>query len=73
MKEIKEFFFNVIYDCDFLERIFWGNVVLVGDVVYFTIFYGLRSINMLVFDVEVLGKCLGECGFENLSLGFEEY
>ncbi|KAG5377018.1 hypothetical protein IGI04_041614 [Brassica rapa subsp. trilocularis] len=73
MKETKEPFLNVIYDCDPLERIFWGNVVLVGDAAHPTTPHGLRSTNMSVLDAEVLGKCLGECGPENLSLGLEEY
>ena len=73
MKETKEPFLNVIYDCDPLERIFWGNVVLVGDAAHPTTPHGLRSTNMSVLDAEVLGKCLGECGRENLSLGLEEY
>ncbi|KAH0861083.1 hypothetical protein HID58_089344 [Brassica napus] len=73
MKETKEPFLNVIYDCDPLERIFWGNVVLVGDAAHPTTPHGLRSTNMSVLDAEVLGKCLGECGPENLNLGLEEY
>ncbi|KAG2300597.1 hypothetical protein Bca52824_037069 [Brassica carinata] len=73
MKETKEPFLNVIYDSDPLERIFWGNVVLVGDAAHPTTPHGLRSTNMSVLDAEVLGRCLGKCGPENLSLGLEEY
>lgn len=74
MKETNDPFLNVIYDCDPLEGIFWGNVVLVGDAAHPTTPHGLRSTNMSVLDAEVLGKCLEKCcGPENLSLGLEEY
>ncbi|CAA7039741.1 unnamed protein product [Microthlaspi erraticum] len=73
MKETNDPFLNVIYDCEPLERIFWGNVVLVGDAAHPTTPHGLRSTNMSVLDAEVLGKCLEKCGRENLSLGLEEY
>lgn len=73
MKETNDPFLNVIYDCDPLERIFWGNVVLVGDAAHPTTPHGLRSTNMSVLDAEVLGKCLEKCGPEDLSLGLEEY
>ncbi|ESQ41088.1 hypothetical protein EUTSA_v10013697mg [Eutrema salsugineum] len=73
MKVTKDPFLNVIYDCDPLERIFWGNAVLVGDAAHPTTPHGLRSTNMSVLDAEVLGKCLGKCGPENLSFGLEEY
>lgn len=73
MRETKDPFLNVIYDCDPLERIFWGNVVLVGDAAHPTTPHGLRSTNMSVLDAEVLGKCLEKCGPKKLSLGLEEY
>ncbi|KAG7550291.1 FAD/NAD(P)-binding domain superfamily [Arabidopsis thaliana x Arabidopsis arenosa] len=73
MRETKDPFLNVIYDCDPLERIFWGNIVLVGDAAHPTTPHGLRSTNMSVLDSEVLGKCLEKCGPDNLSLGLEEY
>lgn len=73
LRETKDPFLNVIYDCDPLERFFWGNVVLVGDAAHPTTPHGLRSTNMSIVDAEVLGKCLENCGHENLSLGLEEY
>ncbi|VVB14058.1 unnamed protein product [Arabis nemorensis] len=73
MKETSDPFLNVIYDCDPLERIFCGNVVLVGDAAHPTTPHGLRSTNMSVLDAEVLGKCLEKWGLENLNLGLEEY
>lgn len=73
MSETKDPFLNVIYDSDPLERIFWGNIVLVGDAAHPTTPHGLRSTNMSILDAEVLGKCLENCGPENVSLGLEEY
>lgn len=73
MKETTDPFLNVIYDCDPLERIFWGNVVLVGDAAHPTTPHGVRSTNMSILDAEVLGKCLEKWGLENLKLGLEEY
>ncbi|CAN8236710.1 unnamed protein product [Cochlearia groenlandica] len=73
MRETKDPFLNVIYDCDPLEKLFWGNVVLVGDAAHPTTPHGLRSTNMSVLDAEVLGKCLERCGHEDVSLGLEEY
>ncbi|XP_010491855.1 PREDICTED: uncharacterized protein LOC104769356 [Camelina sativa] len=73
MRETKDPFLNVIYDCDPLERIFWGNTVLVGDAAHPTTPHGVRSTNMSVLDAEVLGKCLEKCGRNNLSLGLDEY
>ncbi|EOA20763.1 hypothetical protein CARUB_v10001092mg [Capsella rubella] len=73
MRETNDPFLNVIYDCDPLERIFWGNVVLVGDAAHPTTPHGVRSTNMSILDAEVLGKCLEKCGPNNLSLGLEEY
>ncbi|KAL3746632.1 hypothetical protein ACJRO7_015574 [Eucalyptus globulus] len=58
MKETKEPFINVIYDCDLLEQIFWDNVVLVGDAAHPTTPHGLRSTNMSISDAAVLGFSL---------------
>lgn len=73
IKETKEPFLNVIYDCDPLERVFWDNVVLIGDAAHPTTPHGLRSTNMSILDAAVLGKCLEKWGVENLSFALEEY
>uniref|UniRef100_A0A6V7QPV5 FAD-binding domain-containing protein n=1 Tax=Ananas comosus var. bracteatus TaxID=296719 RepID=A0A6V7QPV5_ANACO len=73
MKETKEPFVNVIYDSDPLQKLFWGNVVLVGDAAHPTTPHGLRSTNMSILDAETLGNCLKKWGFENLRRALEEY
>ncbi|KVH99750.1 uncharacterized protein LOC112519599 [Cynara cardunculus var. scolymus] len=73
IKETKEPFLNVIYDCDPLEQIVWDRVVLVGDAAHPTTPHGLRSTNMSVLDAAVLGQCLMKSGVENLSAGLKEY
>ncbi|XP_039166443.1 6-hydroxynicotinate 3-monooxygenase-like [Eucalyptus grandis] len=73
MKETKEPFINVIYDCDPLEQIFWDNVVLVGDAAHPTTPHGLRSTNMSISDAAVLGLCLKKWGLENLHSALCEY
>ncbi|KAL6985324.1 hypothetical protein U1Q18_018700 [Sarracenia purpurea var. burkii] len=73
MKETKEPFLNVIYDCDPLEQIFWDNVVLVGDAAHPTTPHGLRSTNMAILDAAVLGKCLEKWGVENLDSVLGEF
>ncbi|PON57938.1 FAD/NAD(P)-binding domain containing protein [Parasponia andersonii] len=56
-QETKEPFVNVICDSDPLERLFWDNVVLAGDAARPTTPHGLRSTNMSLLDVAVLGDC----------------
>ncbi|KAF7150775.1 hypothetical protein RHSIM_Rhsim02G0193100 [Rhododendron simsii] len=73
MKETAEPFINVIYDCDPLERIFWDNVVLVGDAAHPTTPHGLRSTNMTILDATVLGKCLEKWGVEALHSALGEF
>ncbi|KAK9273601.1 hypothetical protein L1049_018411 [Liquidambar formosana] len=73
MKETKEPFINVIYDSDPLEKIFWDNVVLIGDAAHPTTPHGVRSTNMSILDAEVLGKCLKKWGADNLHSALEEY
>ncbi|KAA8525362.1 hypothetical protein F0562_007220 [Nyssa sinensis] len=73
MKETKQPFINVIYDCDPLEQLFWDNVVLIGDAAHPTTPHGLRSTNMSILDAAVLGKCLGKWGVENLHSALKEY
>ncbi|GAB4854141.1 hypothetical protein Ancab_022725 [Ancistrocladus abbreviatus] len=73
MKETKDPFVNVIYDCEPLEKIFWNNVVLVGDAAHPTTPHCARSTNMSVLDAAVLGKCLENWGLENLHLALSEY
>ncbi|KAF5743288.1 hypothetical protein HS088_TW09G01354 [Tripterygium wilfordii] len=73
MKETKEPFLNVIYDCDPLERIVWDNVVVVGDAAHPTTPHCLRSTNMSVIDAAVLGKCLEKWGADNLRSALEEF
>ncbi|PKI43567.1 hypothetical protein CRG98_036059 [Punica granatum] len=73
MKETSDPFINVIYDADPLEKIFWDNVVLVGDAAHPTTPHGLRSTNMSILDSAVLGICLRKWGSENLRSGIEEY
>uniref|UniRef100_A0A7N0TAE9 FAD-binding domain-containing protein n=1 Tax=Kalanchoe fedtschenkoi TaxID=63787 RepID=A0A7N0TAE9_KALFE len=73
MKETKEPFINVIYDCDPIERIVWNNVALVGDAAHPTTPHGLRSTNMSIVDAAVLGKCLAKWGSKKLQCALEEY
>ncbi|KAJ4951869.1 hypothetical protein NE237_028701 [Protea cynaroides] len=73
MKETKEPFMNVIYDCDPLEQLFWDNVVLVGDAAHPTTPHGLRSTNMSILDAAILGRCLAKRGVENLGLALAEF
>ncbi|KAI3800860.1 hypothetical protein L1987_28959 [Smallanthus sonchifolius] len=73
IKETKEPFLNVIYDCDPLHQIVWDRVVLIGDAAHPTTPHGLRSTNMSIFDAAVLGECLVISGVENLAVGLEEY
>ncbi|PON90754.1 FAD/NAD(P)-binding domain containing protein [Trema orientale] len=72
-QETKEPFVNVIYDSNPLERLFWDNVVLVGDAAQPTTPQGLRSTNMSLLDVAVLGDCLDKWGLDNLELALHEY
>ncbi|GFZ08401.1 FAD/NAD(P)-binding oxidoreductase family protein [Actinidia rufa] len=73
IKETKEPFINVIYDCDPLEQIVWDTVVLVGDAAHPTTPHSLGSTNMTVLDAAVLGKCLEKWGVENLRTALGEY
>ncbi|CAM8949520.1 unnamed protein product [Rhodiola kirilowii] len=73
IKETKEPFINVIYDCDPLERIIWNNVALIGDAAHPTTPHGLRSTNMSIVDAATLGKCLAEWGSGKLQHALEEY
>ncbi|MED6194585.1 hypothetical protein PIB30_029963 [Stylosanthes scabra] len=73
MRATKEPFLNFIYDSDPLKKIFWDNVVLVGDAAHPTTPHCLRSTNMSILDASVLGKCLEKWGVENLESALEEY
>ncbi|RWW38702.1 hypothetical protein BHE74_00056050 [Ensete ventricosum] len=73
MKETEEPFVNVIYDSDPLPRLFWDNVVLIGDAAHPTTPHGLRSTNMSIQDVGILGYCLEKWGLEHLSMALEEF
>lgn len=73
IKETKNPFLNVIYDCDPLERIVWDRVALVGDAAHPTTPHCVRSTNMSVLDVAVLAKCLEKWGAGNLNSALEEY
>ncbi|WJX09849.1 hypothetical protein P8452_00640 [Trifolium repens] len=73
MKETKEPFLNFIYDSDPLEKIFYDNVVFVGDAAHPTTPHCLRSTNMSILDASVLGKCLEKWGAEKLGSALEEY
>ncbi|CAL5362847.1 unnamed protein product [Camellia sinensis] len=73
MKETKEPFINVIYDCDPLEQIVWDNVVLVGDAAHPITPHSSRSRNMAILDAAVLGKCLEKRGAENLHSALGEF
>ncbi|KAK2987370.1 hypothetical protein RJ640_007057, partial [Escallonia rubra] len=73
IKETKQPFLNIIYDCDPLEKILWDNVVLIGDAAHPTTPHGLRSTNMSILDAAVLGKCLEKWGATCLRSALEEY
>ncbi|KAJ4707950.1 zeaxanthin epoxidase, chloroplastic-like [Melia azedarach] len=73
IKETKDPFVNVIYDCDPLSQIFWDKVVLTGDAAHPTTPNSGRSTNMAIIDAAVLGKCLEKWGPENLHSALEEY
>ncbi|PIN13573.1 Kynurenine 3-monooxygenase [Handroanthus impetiginosus] len=73
MRETKEPFLNAIYDSDPLDRLYWDNVVLIGDAAHPISPHGARSTNMSILDAAVLGKCLGKWGVENLSSALKEY
>ncbi|XP_028061466.1 uncharacterized protein LOC114264928 [Camellia sinensis] len=73
MKETKEPFINVIYDCDPLEQIVWDNVVLVGDAAHPITPHSSRSTNMAILDAAVLGKCLEKQVAENLHSALGEF
>ena len=73
IRETKEPFVNVIYDSDPLKRLFWDNVVLVGDAAHPTTPHGLRSTNMSLLDAAVLGGCLDKWGEAKLESALEEY
>ncbi|KAJ1439447.1 hypothetical protein SESBI_02383 [Sesbania bispinosa] len=73
MKETKDPFLNFIYDSDSLEKIFWDNVVLVGDAARPTTPHCIRSTNMSILDAVVLGKCIEKWGVEKLESPLEEY
>lgn len=73
IKETKEPFINVMYDCDPLQKIFWDNVVLVGDAAHPTTPHGLRSTNMSILDASVLASCLNKWGPKNLASALKEY
>ncbi|XP_015571627.1 6-hydroxynicotinate 3-monooxygenase isoform X2 [Ricinus communis] len=73
MKDTKEPFLNIMYDCDPLEQIVWDRVVLIGDAAHPTTPHGLRSTNMSIVDAAVLGKRLEKWGVENLPSALEEY
>lgn len=73
MKETKKPFINLIYDSDPLPRLFWDNVVLVGDAAHPTTPHASKSTNMSIIDAEVLGICLKKWGFENLTMALQEY
>ncbi|CAL5365887.1 unnamed protein product [Camellia sinensis] len=73
VKETKEPFINVIYDCDPLEQIVWDNVVLVGDAAHPITPHSSRSTNMAILDAAVLGKSLEKQGAENLHSALGEF
>ncbi|KAG6391290.1 hypothetical protein SASPL_149043 [Salvia splendens] len=73
IRETKDPFLNVIYDCEPLGQIFWQKVVLIGDAAHATTPQGLRSTNMSILDAAVLGKCLEKWGVGNLASALQEY
>ncbi|XP_010915121.1 uncharacterized protein [Elaeis guineensis] len=73
MKETQQPFINVIYDADPLPKLFWDNVVLVGDAAHPVVPNGARSTNMSIQDAETLGLCLKKWGLENLATALQEF
>ena len=73
IKETKEPFLNLIYDCDPLTQVYCDNVVFIGDAAHPITPYCARSTNMAIADAAVLGKCLEKLGEENLHSALEEY
>ncbi|XXG47622.1 hypothetical protein AAC387_Pa02g2237 [Persea americana] len=73
MKQTKEPFINVIYDCDPLQQLFWERVVLVGDAAHPTSPHGIRSTNMSIMDAGILGQCLKKWGLENMDSALNEF
>ncbi|XP_038886774.1 aurachin C monooxygenase/isomerase-like [Benincasa hispida] len=73
VKETKDPFINVIYDCDPLEQIVWDNVVLVGEAAHPTTPHCARSTNMALLDAFVLGECLLKWGLLDLKSALAEY
>ncbi|KAK7320704.1 hypothetical protein VNO77_30421 [Canavalia gladiata] len=73
IKETKDPFLNFIYDSEPLGKIFWDNVVLVGDAAHPTTPHCIRSTNMSILDAAVLGKCLEKWGAERIESALEEY
>ncbi|GAY68916.1 hypothetical protein WN943_000382 [Citrus x changshan-huyou] len=73
IKETKEPFLNLMYDCDPLTQIYWDNVVLIGDAAHPITPHCARSTNMAIADAAVLGKCLERWGPENLHSALEEH
>lgn len=73
MKATENPFLNIIYDCNPLERLYWDNVVMIGDAAHPVTPHCSRSTNMSVLDAAVLGKCLKKWGLEKLQSALEEY
>lgn len=73
MKETKAPFINLIYDSDPLPRLFWDNVVLVGDAAHPTTPHASKSTNMSILDAEVLGLCVKKWGAGDLPKALAEY
>ncbi|KAF8370206.1 hypothetical protein HHK36_031758 [Tetracentron sinense] len=73
VKETKEPFVNVIYDCDPLEQLFWDNVVLIGDAAHPITPHGSRSTNMSILDAAILGRCLEKWKLGNLAMALKEF
>ncbi|CAK9312856.1 unnamed protein product [Citrullus colocynthis] len=73
VRETKDPFINVIYDCDPLEQLVWDNVVLVGEAAHPTTPHCARSTNMTLLDASILGECLLKWGLVDLKLALAEY
>ncbi|ESR63771.1 hypothetical protein CICLE_v10010537mg [Citrus x clementina] len=73
IKETKEPFLNLIYDCDPLTQVYCDNVVFIRDAAHPITPHCARSTNMAIADAAVLGKCLEKLGEENLHSALEEY
>ncbi|KAJ4707951.1 zeaxanthin epoxidase, chloroplastic-like [Melia azedarach] len=73
IKETREPFLNVVYDCDPLPQIFCDRVVLTGDAAHPTTPHSARSTNMAIIDAAVLGKCLEKWGTVYLQSALKEY